>query len=75
MSEIFPRISVDANVRFGRPVVTGTRVPVEVVLGKLAAGMDPGAVAEEYGLARADVLAVLAYAAHSIAGEQLRMVG
>jgi hypothetical protein len=31
--EIAPRISVDERVRFGRPVVTGTRIPVDLVNG------------------------------------------
>jgi uncharacterized protein (DUF433 family) len=75
MIEISERIAVDPSVRFGRPVVRGTRVPIDVVLGKLASGMDVPSVAEEYGLAREDVLAVLAYAAREIAGEEIRMVG
>jgi uncharacterized protein (DUF433 family) len=37
--EIAKRISVDERVRFGRPVITGTRVPVDLILGKLAGGM------------------------------------
>ena len=37
--EIAPRISVDERVRFGKPVIAGTRVPVDLVLGKLAGGM------------------------------------
>ena len=37
--EISPRISVNEKVRFGKPVITGTRVPVDLVLGKLAGGM------------------------------------
>ena len=37
--EIAPRINVDEKVRFGKPVITGTRVPVDLILGKLAGGM------------------------------------
>jgi len=43
--EIAPRISVDERVRFGRPVITGTRVPVDLVLGKLAGGLTFGEMA------------------------------
>jgi uncharacterized protein (DUF433 family) len=74
MIQLAPRIVVDERVRFGKPVVEGTRVPIDVVLGKLAAGMTADAVAEEYGLTREDVLAVLAYAAHTLAGEEVRAV-
>ncbi len=74
MTEIAPRIVVDEKVRFGRPVVQGTRVPVDLVLGKLAAGMSSDEVAEEYGLTRDDVLAVLAYAARTLSEEQIRAI-
>ena len=63
MTEIAPRITVDEKVRFGKPVIEGTRVPVSVVVGHLAAGDTMEAVMEEFGLAREDVLAALAYAA------------
>ncbi|MFA5786280.1 MAG: DUF433 domain-containing protein [Actinomycetota bacterium] len=71
MTEIAPRITVDEKVRFGRPVIRGTRVPVELVVGKLASGMTVERVAEEYGLSREDVLAALAYAARVVADEQI----
>jgi uncharacterized protein (DUF433 family) len=35
MTEIAPRIVVDPAVRFGRPVIRGTRVPVALVMCKL----------------------------------------
>lgn len=72
MIRIAPRITVDEHVRFGKPVIEGTRVPVEVVLGKLAGGMTVEAVADEYGLTRDDVLAALAYAATTVAAEEVR---
>jgi uncharacterized protein (DUF433 family) len=74
MIQLAPRIVVDERVRFGKPVIEGARVPVDVVLGKLAAGMTTEAVAEEYGLTRDDVLAALAYAAHTLAVEEVRAV-
>ena len=72
--EIAPRITVDERVRFGKPVIKGTRVPVELVLGKLAGGMTIEEILQEYGLEREDVLAALAYAAHLVAQEQVRVV-
>ena len=32
MTEIAPRITVDEKVRFGKPVIAGTRVPVDLVV-------------------------------------------
>lgn len=62
MSQIAPRIVVDENARFGKSVIAGTRVPVDLVVGKLAGGLAIEQVMEEYELACEDVLAALSYA-------------
>jgi len=46
--EIAPRISVDEKIRFGKPVISGTRVPVDLIIGKLAGGMTYEEVIAEY---------------------------
>ncbi len=74
MREIAPGITVDQRVRFGRPVIRGTRVPVDLLVGKVAGGMPIDEVAEEYELKREDVLAAVGYAAQAIAQEQVRAV-
>ena len=38
--EIAPRITVDPEVMVGKPVVKGTRIPVELVLAQLAYNPD-----------------------------------
>jgi uncharacterized protein (DUF433 family) len=73
--EIAPRISVNEKVRFGKPVITGTRVPVDLILGKLAGGMTYEAVMAEYEISREDILAILDYAAKALSSEQIRAVG
>ena len=73
--EIAPGITVDPAVRFGRPVIKGTRVPIDVVLGQLAAGLTADAVAEEYGVTRDAVIAALRYAAERTASEEVRATG
>ena len=73
--EIAPRIVVDEKIQAGKPVVKGTRVPVDLILGKLAGGMTYEQVMQEYDLAREDVLAVLDYAAKHLSGEEIRAVG
>lgn len=72
--EIAPRISVDESVRFGKPVITGTRVPVDLILGKLAGGMTYEEVMVEYEITREDILATLDYAAKTLASEEIRAV-
>jgi uncharacterized protein (DUF433 family) len=70
--EIAPRIVVDPAIRFGKPVIQGTRVPVETVIGKLAGGMAPEDVADEYDITLDDVRAALGYAAHVLSTEDVR---
>ena len=72
--EIAPRIVVDPKVRFGRPVIASTRVPVDLIVGKLAGGMAVEAVAEEYGITTEDVRAALSYAAKVLAEDEVRGV-
>jgi uncharacterized protein (DUF433 family) len=61
--EIAYRITIDPNIHHGTPVITGTRVPVSIVLGSLASGMSKEEVMREYELTKEDIEAALAYAA------------
>lgn len=72
--EIAQRISVDEKVRFGKRVITGTRVPVDLILGKLAGGMTYEEVMAEYEITREDILVTLDYAAKTLASEEIRAV-
>lgn len=72
--EIAPRISVNDKVRFGKPVITGTRVPVDLIIGKLAGGMTYEEVVAEYEITREDILAALDYAAKTLSSEEIRAV-
>jgi uncharacterized protein (DUF433 family) len=57
------RISQDPRVMVGKPVVAGTRIPVELVLGHLAENPDLNDLFGAYPeLELDDVKAVLAYA-------------
>lgn len=73
--ELAPRIVADPAVRFGRPTIRGTRVPVDLILAKLAGGMTVQDVATDYAITIEDVLAVLAYAARVVAGEDVLVTG
>jgi uncharacterized protein (DUF433 family) len=71
MQEIFPGITVDAGTRFGRPVIKGSRVPVDVLVGKVGGGMSIEEVAQEYEVTPDDVRTALRYAAERLAEETL----
>ena len=62
--DLLSRISVDQEVRFGKPCVRSTRITVGEVLGYLASGMSEMQLREEFPqLAHDDVLACFAFAA------------
>ncbi len=73
MKEIAPGIVVHGEVRFGKPAIKGTRVPVDLVIGKLAGGMTVEEVMKEYDLKREDVLNALSYAAKLMREEKIRV--
>jgi uncharacterized protein (DUF433 family) len=66
------RIEINPDIMDGKPVVRGTRVPVELVLRKLGAGMSPGAIlADHPRLTQEDIQAAQAFAADYLAGEDI----
>ncbi len=57
-------ITIDPNIRFGKPCIKGTRITVYDVLGWLAAGMTNEQILTDYPeLKLEDIKACLAYAA------------
>ncbi|NBC18890.1 MAG: DUF433 domain-containing protein [Bacteroidetes bacterium] len=68
------RITIDPDVMFGKPVIRGTRVPVEHILRKLAAGESVQAVLAAFPhLVENDVRAALAFAADTIALDDIEL--
>jgi uncharacterized protein (DUF433 family) len=66
------RIEVNPDIMDGKPVVRGTRVPVELVLRKLGAGMSLEAIlADHPRLTRDDILAAQTFAADYLADEDI----
>jgi uncharacterized protein (DUF433 family) len=67
-----PRIALDASVLAGKPVVRGTRLSVEFLIGLLAEGWSEGEILANYpGLTRDDILACLAYARDALGSEKV----
>ena len=62
-TEIVRGVTADPNVAFGKPVIAGTRTPVIVVLGQLAAGVPADVIRGEYDLSEQQLRAALRYAA------------
>ncbi|AMR34401.1 hypothetical protein A0256_02235 [Mucilaginibacter sp. PAMC 26640] len=58
-------IEVDPNIRFGKPVIIGTRITVYDVLHWLASGMSHQEIIEDFPqLNEGQILACLSYAAN-----------
>jgi uncharacterized protein (DUF433 family) len=66
------RIEINPQVMLGKPVIRGTRIPVELLLRKLSDGMSEAELLQGYPrLMAEDIKAALAYAADSIAHEEI----
>jgi uncharacterized protein (DUF433 family) len=66
------RIEINPDVMLGKPVIRGTRIPIEVILRKLAEGATEADLLDAYPrLTQDDVRAALAYAADSLAHETI----
>jgi len=66
------RIIVDADILVGKPVVKGTRLSVDFLLGLLAQGWSEAEIQRNYpGLQRDDPLARWAYASEILREEKV----
>jgi uncharacterized protein (DUF433 family) len=69
---VHDRITVDPKAMFGKPVIKGTRIPVELVLRKIAAGMTDQQIPEHHPhLALEDIRAAAAFAADQLGAEDI----
>lgn len=70
--EQHPRIVADPKIVAGKPVVQGTRLAVEFVIGLLAEGWAEADIVANYpGLTEDDIRACLAYARDMLSEEKV----
>ena len=73
---ITDRIEINPKIMMGKPVIRGTRIPVELVLRKLGEGATEDDLLEAYPrLTRADIQAAIGYAADTVAHEETVLLG
>ncbi len=66
------RVVVDPKVMAGKPIIRGTRIPVELIVRMLSQGISESEILDEYPrLQLDDVRAALAYAARVLADEDV----
>jgi uncharacterized protein (DUF433 family) len=69
---VYARIAIDRQVMSGKPVIHGTRIPVELILRMVGQGISDEDILREYPrLVREDILAAVSYAADVVAGEDV----
>ena len=67
-----PRIAIDEDILAGKPVVRGTRLSVEFIIGLMADGWSETDILTNYpGLAHDDIIACLAYARDTLSSEKV----
>jgi uncharacterized protein (DUF433 family) len=72
MDQQIERIVIDPDVMAGKPVMRGTRIPVELIVRMLAQGVTETEILSEYpGLEASDIRAALTYAAQVLANEDV----
>lgn len=65
-----PRIALDPKVLLGKPVIRGTRISVEFVIGLMADGWSEAEILANYpGITHEDIIACLAYARDTLSAE------
>jgi uncharacterized protein (DUF433 family) len=66
------RIIVDPEVLVGKPVIKGTRMAVEFIVGLLAQGWSETDILQNYpGVTKEDILACLSYASEVLHEERI----
>ena len=68
---IYDRIEINPKVMMGKPVILGTRIPVELILRKLSEKATEADLLQAYPqLAAEDIQAAIRFAADTIAHEE-----
>lgn len=68
---ITDRIEINPKVMMGKPVIKGTRIPVELILRKLSEGATKDELLDAYPrLKEKDIEAAIGYAADTLAHEE-----
>jgi uncharacterized protein (DUF433 family) len=72
MATDHPRIAVDPAILLGKPIIRGTRLSVEFLIGLMAEGWAEADILANYpGLTHDDVMACLAYARDMLSAERV----
>jgi uncharacterized protein (DUF433 family) len=67
-----PRIALAPDILAGKPVIRGTRLSVEFIIGLMAEGWTEADILANYaGITHDDIIACLAYARDTLSSEKV----
>lgn len=67
-----PRITLNPDVLAGKPVIRGTRLSVEFIIGLMADGWTEADILQSYpGITHEDIIACFAYARDTLGSEKV----
>jgi uncharacterized protein (DUF433 family) len=70
------RVEVNPKIMMGKPVIQGTRIPVELIVRRISEGANERELLDAYPkLHKEDIKAAIRYAADSIAHERIITLG
>ncbi len=71
-SDLLKRIVVDPEIMAGKPIVRGTRIPVDLIIRLLGQGTTMENILKDYPhMTREDIQAALLYGAEVVSGEEI----
>ncbi|MEK6928261.1 MAG: DUF433 domain-containing protein [Nanoarchaeota archaeon] len=68
------KIIINNEIRHGKPIIEGTRITVEEVIGMLESGMSYKEIEKEYGLTKEDIISVIKYISSFLRGENVSKI-
>lgn len=71
-ARLLNKIETNPNIMFGKPVIKGSRLTIEIILEKLASGETEDEILKEYPfLKKEDIKAALLFAAKTLSLEEV----
>ena len=64
-------IVINEKIRHGKPIIKGTRISVDEILGALVGGMSYEEIEKEYGVKKEGIITAIKYAASLIKEEEV----
>jgi len=72
MAQKYRKIEINPNIMLGKPVIRGTRIPIELIIRKLGEGATVEDLLDAYpNLTKKDIQEALAYAADVLGNEEI----